>query len=36
MKHNIEFFKIGKVTESDTVTIKNGDANLSLNVSELQ
>jgi len=35
-QNNIEFFNIGKVTESDTVNIKNGASALSLNVSELR
>jgi len=35
-QQNIEFFKIGKATESNTVTIKNGASALSLNVSELR
>jgi phosphoribosylformylglycinamidine synthase len=33
-ENGIEFFNIGKVTESNTVTIKNGASSLSLNVSE--
>src|SRR6218665_428732 len=35
-QHNIEFFNIGKVTESNTVNIKNGASSLSLNVSEMR
>ena len=34
--NGIEFFNIGKVTESNAVTIKNGTTSLSLNVSELR
>jgi len=32
--NNVTFFNIGKVKEGDTVTIKNGDKNLSVNVAE--
>lgn len=31
---NVEFFKIGKVTSNDSVTIKNGEFSVSLNVAE--
>jgi len=34
--NGIEVVNIGKVTESNTVNIRNGDTNLSLNVSELR
>ena len=33
---NIEFFNIGNVNESNTITIKNGDDSFVLNVSELR
>ena len=33
-ENNVAFFNIGKVKEGDTVTIKNGDQNLSINVPE--
>lgn len=35
-ENGIAFYNIGKVTESNTVNIKNGNSNLSLNVSELR
>jgi phosphoribosylformylglycinamidine synthase len=35
-ENGIEFFNIGKVTESNTVNIKNGTTDLALNVSELR
>jgi len=33
-ENKVAFFNIGKVKEGDTVTIKNGDQNLSINVAE--
>ena len=33
-EQNIEFFKIGKVTSNNSVTIKNGEFSVSLNVAE--
>ncbi len=33
-ENNVAFFNIGKVKEGTTVTIKNGDQNLSINVAE--
>lgn len=33
-ENKVAFFNIGKVKEGDTVTIKNGDHNLSINVAE--
>jgi phosphoribosylformylglycinamidine synthase len=35
-ENNVSFFKIGKVTESNTINIKNGDTNISLSVSEMR
>ena len=35
-QHNIEIFKIGKVIESDIVSIKNNDDNFTFKVSELR
>ncbi|MBC7408940.1 MAG: phosphoribosylformylglycinamidine synthase [Arcicella sp.] len=35
-QHNIEIFKIGKVTESDVVSIKNNEDNFTFKVSELR
>ena len=35
-KDNIEFFKIGKVTKSNNLTIKNFNENIDLNISELR
>ena len=35
-QHNIEIFKIGKVVESDIVSIKNNDDNFTFKVSELR
>jgi phosphoribosylformylglycinamidine synthase len=35
-QHNIEIFKIGKVVESDVVSIKNNEDNFTFNVSELR
>jgi len=32
--NNVAFFNIGKVKEGDTVTLKNGEQNLSINVTE--